>query len=280
MGGVGGRWGGGVVSEIRFLCVSLRCVLDLLRCALGVALSFFILRSGVSISASSCSREVVICTDTRRCRTTETTTFIDPFRSSLGRSTCPDTGTPEHGYMKLPNRKIIRIRHTIYEDPGNPFADDDDDDDGPISPFTTDSRDRFLVNSCAEFSRHDSGDSLTAISPGRRQPRGPRRSLTDPTALQTCYLTSDKIADIASLIRTNRRSKSFAFPASRNSDESSIGEYVSPRRSWKRDGVPVRHLSETAAERPAVGEAGRSARDTRFYGFYEELIGEILGKRE
>lgn len=53
--------------------------------------------------------------------------FTDPWQFPQGRATWPDVQSPEHGYMKLAGRKrILRIRQTIYEDPGNPFADEID----------------------------------------------------------------------------------------------------------------------------------------------------------
>ena len=51
--------------------------------------------------------------------------FIDPWQFPQGRATWPDAQSPEHGYMRLASmKKILRIRQTIYEDMGNPFADD------------------------------------------------------------------------------------------------------------------------------------------------------------
>lgn len=152
--------------------------------------------------------------------------------------------------MKLPSRKILRIRQTIYEDPGNPFADDIElarkepkysaSDGKPLPAPPT------VHRELSEQTTHDSdGTQLEAeASAGRPQVR--RKPVAGPPAIQAAP-------------SVNRRSKSVALPPSRSWDESEE-EYVAPRTFWRKESAPT------------------SDRDTKFYGFYDEIMSDYRGR--
>lgn len=93
-------------------------------------------------------------------------------------------------------------------------------------------------------------------------PPTPRRSITMPEAVMDPILHSQ---DRSSIRRALGRSKSVAVPSSAFEDS---GEYVSPRRFWREGSVPTVHRPENSES------TEKSVRDTRFYGFYDDITND------
>lgn len=228
---------------------------------------------------------------------------IDPWQPS-GRSTWPDSANDiEHGYMKLPGRrKMTKIRQIIYEDPGNPFQDELDAErvargeavpdcdkalpEAPdeVSPtgrsfFEFDiSYDPFLSTS---EQKNDSGRSVSLDKP---LPSAPRKSSSIATSFH--FDSVDNVSNYApeesEVPRASQESfalpQEFASRPSRGEYHRSMSlaipsppplseEYVSPRRFWRRENsLPL------MKEKPEAKKGPRSGRDTKFYGFYEDLM--------
>lgn len=221
--------------------------------------------------------------------------------------------------MKLPGkRKMVKIRQTIYEDPGNPFQDELDAEraaggevDSPLNkplpaepdevsptgrsffeldidydPFKTTidgdrrewrsrSLDKPLPSEFSEpsppawSSRFNSEDDGSEYGPeSYHVSRTPR----DPGAVPETQNSSWGIAS-TEVRRAHHRSMSLAIPSSAPLDDD---DYVSPRRFWRRENSLLLMM-----ERPEEEKAGapKSARDTRFYGFYEDLMQDYDKRR-
>lgn len=246
-----------------------------------------------------CSTLIYICTGLSFCSTMSM--FNDPWQPS-GRSTWPDAANGvEHEYMRLPGkRKMIKIQQTIYEDPGNPFQDELDaermargeavpDRDkalpeapGEVSPT---GRSFFEFDTSYEpFEKHGQPEPERSRSLDKPLPCEP--SEVSPTAKSFRFGSIGKESDYGSEgdaisppaghavakqdpIPTRRqyhRSMSLAVPNSPPLTD----EYVSPRRFWRRENsLP---LMKGVAEEKSENAAPASARDTVFYGFYEDLM--------
>lgn len=190
--------------------------------------------------------------------------FIDPFSFPQGRSTWPnDVDSPEHGYMKLPNRKILRIRRTIYEDPGNPFADEVN--------FEHDTSDSAAFNEqVTQVPVQDSGGATSSIATKAEVPK--HRLDMAPRPFESFEIPRIKPSGpishghkLPSDVRNHRRSKSVAIPATGSMDQSN-DVYVAPRTFWRRETLPT---TQTQMDVDRIN----NARDTKFYGFYDDLIG-------
>ena len=142
--------------------------------------------------------------------------------------------------MKLPNHKLRRVRQTIYEDPGNPF---------------TPSEERQLSV--------EHGDDLWKIW---------QRSGSSPSESSGHHLrnvmTSEEIEASSGQRAEVRRSKLIAVsPLSAPVGSDDDGEqYVAPRTLWRRGSE--RRLSSQR------GQETGDKRDTRFYGFYDEIMSD------
>lgn len=125
--------------------------------------------------------------------------------------------------MKLADkRKLVRIRQTIYEDPGNPFSDEVKAD-----PVTTPVADKPLP--------------------------------PDPPYLDHPWFSKSN----------HRRSKSVSMSLPSPNCES--GEYMPPRLYWKRQ--------SSLPSVPQIREEDRvEVRDTRFYGFYDDVMSDYKGR--
>ncbi|KAK3718911.1 hypothetical protein LTR37_004827 [Vermiconidia calcicola] len=193
--------------------------------------------------------------------------FTDPFQHPQGRSTWPDVGTPEHGYMKLTSRKkLMRIRQTIYEDPGNPFTDEVDNESVasgswrqkplPPPPEFEDGPDEAFWRSGTAGNMSRASEAVTSA------PWPLQRPETMTVGMPTRGIDSmDK--------RAHRRSKSVsASPPTPTEDE-----YIAPRRIWRKGSVPGNELPfEVTMDRG-------DARDTRFYGFYDDIMRDYDRRR-
>lgn len=219
--------------------------------------------------------------------------------------------------MKLPGkRKMIKIRQTIYEDPGNPFQDELDAErtargevDSPLNkplpaepdevsptgrsffeldidydPFKSNvegdkgewrsrSLDKPLSIESSEPSpttrsfRVDSEDDGSEYrSEGYHVSRTPKNSVAVP---ETQNSSESAPAEVR---RAHHRSMSLAIPSFPPPD---LDDYVSPRRLWRRENSLPLMKEEPEAERVAP----KSARDTRFYGFYEDLMQDYDKRR-
>ena len=235
--------------------------------------------------------------------------FGGPWQPS-GRSTWPEAeNAVEHGYMRLPGkRKMIKIRQTVYEDPGNPFADELEAEratqqhilssqqetmplqPGKVSPAALDSECGQEIQPLAEkpgrsYPAQSSHDPYNAeqgeISPttawfssilkeggpdedvSDRDSRPPSSFFHGPRMVHAPKLTRQGRPDL------QRRSMSLALPSESSRPDSD--EYVSPRRVWRRENsLPLTSQLEKVEEDVVAPKSG--ARDTKFYGFYEDLI--------
>jgi hypothetical protein len=191
--------------------------------------------------------------------------FVDPWQFPQGRATWPDVPTAGQKYMKLPpnRKKILRIRETIYEDPGNPFGGESESErvspgslapnqkppppPRPIAEESSGGIDPFDINP------FDDG----AFS---REPTTPKNSEADFWA-----------SDSANSLRMNRRSKSVAVPLPNPSEE--FGEYIAPRTYWRQGSAPTSRWSQP------IRSSDESWRDTKFYGFYDDIIQDYGGSK-
>jgi hypothetical protein len=168
--------------------------------------------------------------------------------------------------MKLagPKKKLMRIRQTIYEDPGNPFEDGSDDYDRPPESFFTHTKPLPPLPSSGrdeeeQQKRHGPlcGGEDEVRSDSLPVPRTPKNSIAFGAEFGDSSLPT-----AADRKATFRRSKSFAVP-SRSAKIEDVDEYVPPRTLWRRDSAPLRHQRT---------KSGGDVRDTKFYGFYDELV--------
>ena len=158
--------------------------------------------------------------------------------------------------MKLPNRKVIRLRQTIYEDPGNPFADE------------------VETNQPEESAVKSNQEALPL-----RPPSIERTLSAEPISLKwswpapvTYRHPSFGERTVPARIQMHRRSKSVAGPTKSPID--SPEHYVAPRSLWRRDTLPTSHGSEDA------GDAKSDVRDTKFYGFYDDVLQDYGSRRK
>ena len=161
-------------------------------------------------------------------------------------------------YMKLPARKkILRIRDTIYEDPGNPFANEGADG---VSPMTTLSDQTSLPpppRSSEESSASVDPFDINPFEDGAfaKVPATPKNSVAGDSSANTSNAPG---------YASDRRSKSIAVPLFPRFEDS--GEYVAPRTLWRKGSMPGSHMSQP------IPPSHDSWRDTRFSNFYDELV--------
>lgn len=145
--------------------------------------------------------------------------FVDPWQFPQGRHTYPES--PEHGFMKLPNRKMVRIRQTIYESPGNPFAND--------------------TELAEQVSRLDFGDGSNIPPHGGTTQRP--ASLSKPANLPSAEGPRPFLY---------RRSMSVALPPSK-SLLTENDEYVPARAHWRKGSMSANHLPEAQRDTKFYG---------------------------
>ena len=203
-----------------------------------------------------------LCSDERQ------SLFTDPWQQfPQGRATWPDVQSAEHGYMKLATkRKILRVRQTIYEDPGNPFADESETEEVLSHPWFEYEKPPPPSPAVEEKSVPESDLFGKGVNHGGVGP------LDYP--LQTnAFIANRKLdaypspyRDGSSTIRAHRRSQSVAVPASSLSDD--YGKYIAPRTFWRKASVPMNRPTQHGSS------ANETARDTHFYGFYDDIMQE------
>ena len=195
--------------------------------------------------------------------TDQGSTFVDPWQFPQGRATWPEVPTADQKYMKLPNRKkIMRIRETIYEDPGNPFGGESEAESA--SPGSLAHSQKPLPPAPPIAEESSGGTDPFDINPFddgafSRAPTTPKNSVADLWA-----------SDSANNPRVNRRSKSVAVPLPNPSE--AFGDYIAPRTCWRKGSVPTSRWSQP------VQPSRDSWRDTKFYGFYDDLIQDYNGR--
>ena len=164
----------------------------------------------------------------------------------------------------------MRIRQTIYEDPGNPFADEVESEElsadtripvhKPLPPAPPIQEEESSRKSSLDLEAYQQGMD-PRVSPTVK------KSIANPEASHTPALPHQAES---SAISAHRRSKSVAVPLSRPTGGSD--EYVAPRTFWRKASVPT---SRTLPHGESVRETGR---DTKFYGFYDDILESYKGR--
>ena len=164
--------------------------------------------------------------------------------------------------MKLPRqKKILRIRNTIYEDPGNPFADEVENES--LAPDSGTAEKTSPLSS-----------PQAAKNPSSRS-RAFHRSLSvaAPMSYPAFKFDEEKplrisgfrgIEDPPPRSRNIRRPMSVAAPISVLLDK--LDEYVPPRKFWRTESMPLTQAAQDAAP------SRQSGRDTKWYGFYDDIL--------
>lgn len=192
-------------------------------------------------------------------------------------------------YMRLAGQKKMRkVRKTIYEDPGNPFTNADDHVEGEVSifnmPFQPSISDGLYAVHSGSAKRSPS-DSIHSNHPatgpittnestllsGRpfedavespSVPASPRPPVTFPN---TIHAPTPLRRVTPPVIREHRQSSSTAVVMVASPDVVANGDkYVAPRAVWRRKGLP-RH-------RPRNPPRDEEVRNTKFYGFYDDIL--------
>ena len=193
--------------------------------------------------------------------------FIDPWQFPQGRATWPDVQSPEHRYMKLATKKkILRIRHTIYEDSGNPFADDIDSEG--VSPCSEPSEYKPLSPSPSILEEPSSGTAPSGVDvyQGGLKTYGPlttKNSLADPKVVR---LPTPRHQGMPSAIQTHRRSQSVEVSLPTPLDD--YNDYIATRTLWQNGSAQIAQLIQNEQSVKKI------IRDTKFYGFYDNILQE------
>jgi hypothetical protein len=164
-------------------------------------------------------------------------------------------------------RRLMRIRQTIYEDPGNPFADDLEEkvvglnvrsfSDKPLPPqpgILEDDREPYL------------GPDAHSVNGSQIEPPTPKNPIAVASSNDAFRVGR---RGIPNSVRTHhRRSKSVAVPLPSPTHDS--GEYISPRQFWRQGSAP--------AVQPLQEEEAEDVRNTKFYGFYDDIMNSYRGR--
>lgn len=192
--------------------------------------------------------------------------------------------------MKLAGkRKLRKVRQTIYEDPGNPFAMDEHDDrtESEISvfnmPFGAVLQDPIGPTRVGTPSRSTSGSAkkhlpaMSMMQPGSVESLLSGKPFDDavespsvpPTPTNVVHAPTPQRHGTPTVIQNHRPSISVDVLSGQLTDENTPGDYVSTRGHWRRDSPPYREASKRNA--PPKRD---NARDTRFYGFHDDILGD------
>ena len=169
--------------------------------------------------------------------------------------------------MKLTNqRKLMRIRQTIYEDPGNPFTDEVDDGSVALEPW----RQKPLPP--PPESEDGPDDAFWRSENAGNKPHALDSSSTAPWPLQRSE-TMKVDMPIRGVDQTDKRAHRRSRSVGLSPPSPTEDEYVAPRRFWRKRSVPEDELPfEVTMDRGG-------ARDTRFYGFYDDIIQDYDRRR-
>jgi len=167
-------------------------------------------------------------------------------------------------------KKLRRIRDTLYEDPGNPFASEDEIPKMPmftIPSLSTKPADQSRTNherpqDHAELLIGNSFDGAE-ITESPESATGPETSLSSFASWNGQHLITLQRQGLPTVINPSRRSMSVALiPEQQEETE----EYVHPRAQWRRESVPAHRLPQQARQ------ARQSTRDSKFYDFYDDIL--------
>jgi len=192
-------------------------------------------------------------------------------------------------YMRLAGKKKLRkLRQTIYEDPGNPFANDEGDEDVSIftMPFRSGTGQSFHTlhdttssNSQPAIASNKTLDRLSPRVFGVRNllngspfedavespavPPIPRLSNEPNTPI---HVPIPKKQGTPTLMKQVQRSMSVAVEPEEAYPEDSPSQYNAFSTHWKSDSRQM-HPDE------GQGENRRTEyRNTQFYGFYDDIL--------
>lgn len=189
--------------------------------------------------------------------------------------------------MKLAGKKKLRkVRQTVYESPGNPFADDEEQEG--ISVFTMPFRPPvYPLDTVREGSPSRSPCDRAARAPAR--PAGQMSLLNgspfedaiespavaqSPVALPSAiHAPAPQRHGTPTLIKEHRSSMSVTVITENLAAQESESEYVSPRTLWQPGSEP--------SKQPPQGKKGvrEEARNTKFYGFYDDILQDYNGRQ-
>ncbi|KAF2480579.1 hypothetical protein BDY17DRAFT_195087 [Neohortaea acidophila] len=160
---------------------------------------------------------------------------------------------------------MVRVRQTVYEDPGNPFQENSQSNSNEDRTLqTSNPEDEYYISTVSTKTPEDSDESDTEDGQGIMK-------TTRISQYSTPAAAKDPVADQGrsdgprAFKPDYRRSQSVALPITRLWLDDENEEYVPPRALWRQQSV--------AAVGPVDGryERGEDARDTKFYGFYDEV---------
>lgn len=159
--------------------------------------------------------------------------------------------------MKLASsNKVVEIRQTIYEDPGNPFTEES----VPAMPSPPKARSGYderaiLAWDDSNWSRARTQSESAMIRTARDEAGGPKDSFG--VAKSPAVLWQQE-----SRPKLGRSLSVFEMGQDSNSEE-----YVSPRASWRKGSIAEMQLSEAQARKVEATD-----RNTEFYQFYDEVL--------
>ncbi|KAI6909256.1 hypothetical protein KC318_g4126 [Hortaea werneckii] len=186
--------------------------------------------------------------------------------------------SPNSPYIKLPKAKKMRkLRHTLYEDPGNPFMDLEDPSistatfhSGHAQPREDSGHDANASND-GEVARSSTSSSRTRLlngDPFEDAVESPGAHVEE-LAATVVPLPLEGLAPCgrgAALTGQVHRKSFAAALGSEDPESESPGKYIAPRSQWDRG--KDRALGHGSCDNSNQGQD----RNTRFYGFYDGLL--------
>lgn len=161
--------------------------------------------------------------------------------------------------------KMVRVRQTIYKDPGNPFqeASNSNNSEGRAHQ-TSGPKDDDYASTVSTKASKDSSESDTEDGQGIVKTTRISQYSTPATGLDS--ITDQQGSDGQRAWKPDyRRSQSVALPLTRSWLDDEDEEYIPPRAMWRQQSVAAVGPVDERYER------GEDARDTKFYGFYDEV---------
>ncbi|KAK0862807.1 hypothetical protein LTR87_016461 [Friedmanniomyces endolithicus] len=206
-----------------------------------------------------------------------TTDIIDFAPRHSSQSVDVEADSPP--FMKVAAAKKLRkVRQTIYEDPGNPFKVAEPTDEVPLLPIP--------FHPALQKSQSELNSKIETAKPGEHQlltGSSFADAIESPVVLSvpesgisfvtTLHAPMSQRQVTPAMVKKAHRSVSVvAIPWDAAVGPDPEGEYVAPRAGWRRGSVPV-SVSGGGDAAARHGEE-RSVRDTKFYGFYDDLLPE------